>query len=104
MHPSFESLVVINTLRLHASLMDIHHDASFRDILEDDSISLTSKASIHFCLGNGAGLRLVVKPFIYSFCIAHSTFTSMMCFYFGLIQPLTFSFFMCECGHGVRRI
>jgi len=29
----------------------------------------------------------------------HSTFTLALCFHFGLIQPSTFSFFMCECGH-----
>jgi len=38
MHLSFESLVIIGTLSLEASLMDIHHDTSFKCILEDDSI------------------------------------------------------------------
>jgi hypothetical protein len=33
--------------------MDIHHDKSFNFILEDDSISLTSKAQILFCSGKG---------------------------------------------------
>jgi hypothetical protein len=104
MHLFFENLVVIGVPRLHASLMDIHHDTSFRAILEDDSISLASKARIHFCSGNGVGLWLVARPFICSFCIAHFTFTSMTCFCFGLIQLLTSSFFMCECvecGHGL---
>jgi len=56
MHPSFESLVVTDAPRLQGFLMDIHHDTSFRAILEDDSISSTSKARIHSCLGKGAWL------------------------------------------------
>jgi len=56
-HPSFESLVVISIPSLQASLMDIHHDTSFRSILEDDSISLTFRARICSCaskrVGNG---------------------------------------------------
>jgi hypothetical protein len=44
-------------------------------ILEDDSISSTSKARIHFCLGKGMGLWLIAKPYICSFHIAHFTFT-----------------------------
>jgi len=51
--------------------MDIHHDTSFRFIMEDDSISLTSIIRVHFCSGKGAGLWLVVKPSIHSFHIAH---------------------------------
>jgi hypothetical protein len=42
---------------------------------------------------------LVARSFICSFCIAHSIFISMLRFCFGLIQPLAFSLFMCECGH-----
>jgi hypothetical protein len=34
--------IITNALGLHASLMDIPHDTSFRSILEDDSISSTS--------------------------------------------------------------
>jgi hypothetical protein len=41
-------------------LMDFHHDTSLRSILEDDSISLTSRAHICFCLGKGTMLWLVV--------------------------------------------
>jgi hypothetical protein len=60
--------------------MDIHHDTSLRFILEDDSISLTSRACICSCLGKGVGLWLVVRPFISLFCIAHFTFTSALLF------------------------
>jgi hypothetical protein len=45
MHPYFESLAVIGAPSLQASLMAIHHYTSLRSILEDDSISLTSKAT-----------------------------------------------------------
>jgi hypothetical protein len=70
MHHSFESLVVTNAPSLHASLMDIHHNTSFSFILEDDSISSTSKTCIRFGASKGAGLWLIAKPFIYLFCIA----------------------------------
>jgi hypothetical protein len=30
--------------------MDFHHDTSFKSILDDDSISSTSRAHIQFCL------------------------------------------------------
>ncbi len=60
MHPSFKSLAIIDAPSLHASLMDFHHDTSLRSILEDDSISLTSRAHICFCLGKGTMLWLVV--------------------------------------------
>jgi hypothetical protein len=96
-HLSFESLVVTDALGLHASLMDILHDTSFRFILEDDSISLTSKACIHS--SKGARLWLVARLFICSFHIAHSIFTSTLHFRLGLIQPSAFNFFTCECGH-----
>jgi hypothetical protein len=59
-------------------------------------MSLASKARIHFCSSKGARLWLVAKPSICSFRIAHSTFISMLCFRFDLIQHL-----MCECGHGL---
>ncbi len=61
MHPFFENLVVTSTLGPHASLMDVHHNTSFRSILEDDSISSTSRARICFCLGKKARLWLIVK-------------------------------------------
>ncbi len=88
MNPSFEGLV-------------IHHDSSFRSILEDDPISSTFKAHIHFCSSKGSGLWLIVKPSIYSFHITHFIFTSTLHFHFDLIQPLAFNFFMCEYGHGL---
>jgi hypothetical protein len=46
MHPSFESLEVSGAPSLQAPLMNVHHDTSLRFILEDDSISSTSKAYI----------------------------------------------------------
>ncbi len=55
MHFSFEGLAITNTPSLHVSSMDIHHDTSFRSILEDDSISSTSKARIRSYLGKGQG-------------------------------------------------
>jgi hypothetical protein len=79
--------------------MDFHHDTSFRFILEDGSISLTSRARIHSCSKKGVRLWLLVRPPIDSFHIAHFTFTLALHFYLGLIQPSTSSLFMCECGH-----
>ncbi len=99
MHPSFESLAITNAPCLHASLINFHHDTSLRSILEDDSISSTSKACIHFCSGKGTGPWLVAKPCMCSFHIAHFTFTSMLRFHLNLIQPSTSSFFTCECEH-----
>jgi hypothetical protein len=102
MHLSFESLVGVNARGLEASLMDVHHNTSFKSILEDDSISLTSKAHICFCSGKGPWLWLVVTPSIHSFSITHSTWTSMLRFCFGLIQFSATSLFTCECGHGLN--
>jgi hypothetical protein len=45
---------------LHAYLMDTHHDTSFRSILENDFISLTSRAHICSCLGKGAKVKTMV--------------------------------------------
>jgi hypothetical protein len=55
MHPSFESLVVIGTPSLQVSLMDIHHDTSLMSILEDDSISSTSKLTFVLVRAKGQG-------------------------------------------------
>ncbi len=85
MHPSVESLVVIGAPSLHASLMDIHHDKSLKSILEDDSISLASRACICSCSGKGARLWLVVRPSIRSFRITHFTFTLALHFHLNLI-------------------
>ncbi len=101
MHTSFESLTIISPPSLQAYLMDIHHDTSLGSILEDDSISSTFKTCIHSCLGKGVGLWLIVRPSIYSFHIAHSTFTSALHFHLGFIQLLTSNIFICECGHGL---
>jgi hypothetical protein len=65
--------------------MDIHHDTSLRFILEDDSISLASRAHIRYFLGKGARLWLAIKPSIHLFHIAHSTFTLALRFPLGLI-------------------
>ncbi len=79
-------------------LLDIHHDASFRSILEDDSMFLASKTCIRSCSGKGARLWLIVKP---SICFLHYyfIFTSTLHFHRSLIQPLASSLFKCECGH-----
>jgi hypothetical protein len=79
--------------------MDIHQDTSLKSILENESISLTFKTHIHFCLRKGTRLWLVVRPSIHSFHIAHSIFTSTLCFRFSFIQPSVSSLFTCECGH-----
>jgi hypothetical protein len=80
--------------------MDIHHDTSFI-FLEDGSISSSSGARSHSCLGKRARLWLVVRPFIGLFHIAYFTFTLTLHFCLGLIQPSTFSLFTYECGHGL---
>jgi hypothetical protein len=82
--------------------MDVHHDTSFKFILEVDSISLTFRACIGFFFSKGVRLWLVVKPSICSFHITHSNFTSMLFFCLGLIHPSTSSFLTCECGHGLN--
>jgi hypothetical protein len=83
MHLSFESLVVIDTLSLYVSLMDFHHDTSFRSILEDDSISLTFKIHIHSCLGKGVGLWLVVGHLF--ICFASHILLSFQCCVFVFV-------------------
>jgi hypothetical protein len=101
MHPSFESLEIFDAPSLQASVMNVHHDTSFRSILMDDSIFSTSKARICYYSGKGAKLWLVARPSICSFCIAHFTFTSVLRFCLDLIQPSASSLFTCECGHGL---
>jgi len=56
MHPSFESLTIICTLGLQASLMDIHHNTFLMSILEDDYTSLASKVCIRSCLTRGKAM------------------------------------------------
>jgi hypothetical protein len=99
MHLSFESLAIIDAPNLQAFFMDLHHNTSLKSILEDDSISSTSRVRICFCLRKVAGLWLVVRLFICSFHIAHFSFASTFCFCFNLIQPSIFSLLTCECGH-----
>jgi hypothetical protein len=97
----FENTVITDTLSLHAFFMDFHHNTSLGSILEDDSVSSTSRAHIHSYLGKGGGLWLVDRPSICSFQIVHFTFTSTLHFCLNLIQPSTSTLFMCECGHGL---
>jgi hypothetical protein len=85
MQPTSENLVIIGTLGLQAFFMDIHHHTYLKSILEDDSICSTFKACIHFYLGKGVGLWLIIRPSTYLFCIAHFTFTLTLHFYFSLI-------------------
>jgi hypothetical protein len=99
MHLSFESMVVTSALGLQVSLMYIHHDTSLKSILKDDSISSTYRVRIRSCSGKGARLWLITRPFIRSFCITHSTFTSTLRFHLNLIQLSASSFLTCECGH-----
>jgi hypothetical protein len=47
----------------------------------------------------GLGLRLVVKPSIYLFCITHSFFISTLHFCLNFIQPSASNIFTCDCGH-----
>jgi hypothetical protein len=82
--------------------MDIHHDKSFRSILEDDSISLTSRAYIYFCSAKGVGLWLIIRPFIYLFHIAHFTFISTLHFVSIWFNFQHLVFFMCEYTHGLN--
>jgi hypothetical protein len=102
MQLSFESLVVISTLSLHASLMDFYHNTSFKSILKDDSISLTSRTHIGFCSSKEVRPWLVAKSFIHLFHIAHFTFTLALHFCLGLIHPSASTIFMCECRHGLN--
>ncbi len=95
----FKSVDVVGTPGLHVFLMDIHHDTSLRPILEDDSISLTSRTRIRFCSSKWVGLWLIVRPLIHSFHIAHFIFTSTLRFCFNLIELLASNLFTRECGH-----
>jgi len=80
MHLSFEILTIIDTPNLQASLMDIHHDTSFRSILKNDSIFLAFRTWIRFCLGKRLMLWLITRPFICLFYITHFIFTSTCIF------------------------
>ncbi len=81
--------------------MDIHHDTSLKSILEDDSISSTSKTRICYQSSKGVGLWLITRPCIHLFHIIHFTFTSMLCFCLDLILLSTSNIFTCECGYGL---
>jgi hypothetical protein len=83
--------------------IDIHHNTSLKSILEDNSISSTFKIRIRSCLGKGAGLWLVVRPFICLFHITHFIFTSTLHFHLSLIQPLTSNIFM-NMAHYMERV
>jgi hypothetical protein len=74
---------------------------SFKSILEDDSISSTSKACIHSCSSKGRGYGWLLNHLLVCF-VSHILFSPSLCFHLGLIQPLSFSFLTCECGHGLH--
>jgi hypothetical protein len=59
------------------------------------------KSTFALVQARGCGLWLITRPFIYSFHIVHFTFTSMLRFHLSLIQPLTYNFLVCKCGHGL---
>jgi len=99
MHLFFESLEVFGPQGLHASMMNVHHDTSFRSILYDDSIFSTSKTHIRSYSCKGARLCLIARPSICLFCIARFTFISVLRFHLDLIQPSPSILFTCECGH-----
>jgi hypothetical protein len=61
-YPSFENLAIIGASSVQTSLMNIHHNTSYKFILEDNSISSAFKAYIRSCLGRGAGLWLIIRP------------------------------------------
>jgi hypothetical protein len=83
--------------------MGIHHNTSFRPILEDDSISFVFKTYICFCLSKrSTRLWFITWPFIFLFHITHFIFTLAMCFHSDLIHPLTFNLIMCECEYGLN--
>ncbi len=81
--PSFESLTVTGALGLQVFLMDIHHDTSFRSMLEDGSISSASKTYICFCLSKGVGLWLIARPSIVHFAL--HILLSPQCCVFALV-------------------
>jgi len=53
-------------------------------------------------LDKGAGLWLIVGPFIPLFHITHFIFTSVLHFHFDLIQLSASNIFTRECGHGLN--
>jgi hypothetical protein len=83
--------------------MDIHHDTSLRSILENHSISSTSKARTRSSSDKGARLWLIIKPSMHPFHIAHFIFTSTLHFRRSLVQPLASSLFMCENEHELNK-
>jgi hypothetical protein len=62
----------------------------------DDLLNFWKKL---ICLLKELIIWLVVRPFICSFHIAHSTFILMMGFHFGLIQLSASNPFTCECEY-----
>jgi hypothetical protein len=97
MHHSFESLVVIGTPSQQAFLMDIHHDTSFKFILEDDSISSASRAHIRSSSCKGVGLWLVVNHLSIHFT-SHILFSPQRYVFISIWFSLR-NLLMCECEH-----
>jgi len=82
--------------------MDFHHDTSFRSILEDNPFLQHLKLAFVLVRTRGHDYGwLVIRPSIHPFCITHFTFTLVLRFHFGLIQPSTFNLLICEGGHGL---
>ncbi len=92
MHPSFESLVVMGTLNLSASLMDIHHNTSLKCILEDGSIFFIIQNSHLLLFGQGGGVMVdcqVIYPFI-PHCTLYFHLNVVFLFQFDLTFSIQF--------------
>jgi len=80
MHPSSKSLTVNGAPSLHVFLLDIHHDTSFRSILENDFITLTSKAHIYFVWARGQGYDWLLGH-LYVYFASHILLSSYCCIF-----------------------
>jgi len=66
--------------------------------LEDDFIPLASRAAFVLVWARGWGYGWLLGHL--SICFAlHILRSPQCCFFFDLIQTLTFNFLTCECGH-----
>jgi hypothetical protein len=79
--------------------MDIHHDTSFRSVLEDDSFLMLLEPTFAFVGAKGGAMVDYWAIYMY---VPHRTlyFHINNNFCLSLIQPSKSSLFMCECGHG----
>ncbi len=100
MHPFFQNLAITSTPSLQASLMNFHHDTSLRSILENDSISSSSRAHICSCSGKG-NKAMVGCQAIYLFILHHTLYFHLsIAFSLQFDQPSTSSTFTCEWDMG----